>query len=156
MVARRHKAVTLAINPWCMLSKAVLGALMILIADYESTATSANTGQSVATAASPSASSTTAPSPPPSPSPSAADPPKARAPATIGVRFTGVPAGTFPTHVHSVCSGSQTFHITVVQSLAASAGSGTIQVPSGYFGRGLCLIVYTNSSLSRVLTTRPI
>jgi hypothetical protein len=60
-------------------------------------------------------------------------------------------------HLHSICSGRQNFHITVVQSLAVGLnGRGTIYVPTGYFGRGLCLIVYTSSSLSAVLTTRPI
>jgi hypothetical protein len=73
------------------------------------------------------------------------------------VYFSGLPAGTFPTHLHSQCSGAQTFHVTVLQSLVVNgAGAGAIAVPSGYFGRGLCVIVYTNSTLSRVLTTQPI
>jgi hypothetical protein len=55
-----------------------------------------------------------------------------------------------------MCSGSQAFHITVLQTLVVRGGSGTIQVPSGYFGRGLCVIVYGTSSLSTVLTTRRI
>jgi hypothetical protein len=60
-------------------------------------------------------------------------------------------------HVHSRCSGNQAFHIVVVESLRVnSGGTGVIEVPRGYFGRGLCLIVYANPSLSAVLTTRPI
>jgi hypothetical protein len=93
---------------------------------------------------------------PASPSPAAA-PAAAPAPTSIAVSFSGLPAGTYPVHVHSICSGRQSFHITVVQSLRVGAGgSGTIDVPSSYFGRGLCLIVYTSPSLSAVLTTRPI
>jgi hypothetical protein len=81
----------------------------------------------------------------------------APAPTTIAVSFRGLPAGSYPVHVHSICSGRQSFHITVVQSLGVgSGGGGTIDVPSSYFGRGLCLIVYTGPSLSGVLTTRPI
>lgn len=70
------------------------------------------------------------------------------------VHFAGLPAGTYPVHLHSACNGSQQFHITVLQSLVVRGGSGAISVPSGYFGRGLCVIVYTSPSLSRVLTTK--
>jgi hypothetical protein len=78
-------------------------------------------------------------------------------PADIAVAFSGLRAGTFPVHVHSRCSGNQAFHIVTVESLRVmSTGTGSIAVPRGYFGRGLCLIVYANQSLSTVLTTRPI
>lgn len=70
------------------------------------------------------------------------------------VHFAGLPAGTYPVHLHSACNGSQQFHITVLQSLVVRGGSGAISEPSGYFGRGLCVIVYTSPSLSRVLTTK--
>jgi len=60
-------------------------------------------------------------------------------------------------HIHSRCSGNQAFHIITLGSLRiASDGTGAIGVPRGYLGRGLCLIVYANPSLSAVLTTRPI
>src|SRR5579859_6029024 len=66
----------------------------------------------------------------------------APAPASIAVTFSGLRAGTYPVHLHSICSGRASFHITVVQSLVVgAAGRGTIAVPSSYFGRGLCLIV---------------
>lgn len=75
----------------------------------------------------------------------------------MAVVFSGLPSATYPVHVHSRCSGNQAFHIVVVESLrVTSGGSGSIEVPRGYFGRGLCLIVYANQSLSTVLTTRPI
>ncbi len=72
------------------------------------------------------------------------------------VSFSGLPNGTFPVHIHSVCSGSQQFHIIVVQSLVVSGGSGSISAPSGYFGRGLCVIVYSSPSLTSVLATKRI
>jgi hypothetical protein len=72
------------------------------------------------------------------------------------VFFSGLGNGTYPVHLHSVCSGMQQFHITVLQSLVVTAGAGAIQVPSGYFGRGLCVIVYSSPSLTGVLTTRRI
>ena len=79
------------------------------------------------------------------------------APSTVAVVFSGLRQGTYPVHLHSRCSGAQAFHITVLGSLrTASGGSGSVDVPRAYFGRGLCLIVYTNASLSLVLTTRPI
>ncbi len=72
------------------------------------------------------------------------------------VFFSG-PAGTYTTHLHSVCNGSQKFHVVVLDNLVIGAsGSGSIDVPSGYFGRGLCVIVYANAALTRVLTTRAI
>jgi hypothetical protein len=72
------------------------------------------------------------------------------------VTFAGLRAGSYVTHLHSMCSGSQAFHIAVLETLVVRGGSGTIQVPSGYFGRGLCVIVYGTPSLSTVLTTRRI
>ena len=98
----------------------------------------------------------------PSPSPSETPPPLAThrpslVPTSVAVFFSGLRSGTYPVHVHSRCNGSRSFHIVVVQSLRiGSTGSGYIEVASSYFGRGLCLIVYTSSSLSAVLTTRPI
>ena len=99
----------------------------------------------------------------PSPSPSETPPPPpathnpSPVPASVAVFFSGLRSGTYPVHLHSRCNGSRTFHIVVVQRLRiGSAGSGYIEVVSSYFGRGLCLIVYTSSSLSAVLTTRPI
>jgi len=73
------------------------------------------------------------------------------------VAFFGQPAGTYPVHLHSACNGTQKFHLTVLQGLSVGGdGSGSIEVPSSYFGRGMCVIVYTNTALSRVLTTREI
>ena len=98
----------------------------------------------------PSISPTPTPTPTPPPSPTAA-------PSSVAVNFSGLPAGTYPVHLHSRCNGSQAFHITVLESLqVGSGGAGTIDVPSSYFDRGLCVIVYASSSLAAVLTTRAI
>ena len=98
----------------------------------------------------------------PSPSPSETPtPPAVRnlspLPASVAVFFSGLRSGIYPVHLHSRCSGRPSFHIAVVGSLRiGSTGSGYIEVASSYFGRGLCLIVYTSSSLSAVLATQPI
>ena len=112
----------------------------------------------------PQATSARSPSPSPAltPSPSvtpsshpAATAAAVEAPANVPVGFTGLPAGSYPVHLHSRCSGAQSFHITVIGILqVAAAGSGSVSVPRSYFGRGLCLIVYSGPSLSAVLTTR--
>jgi hypothetical protein len=78
-------------------------------------------------------------------------------PSPSRVFFSGLPAGSYITHLHSICNGSQAFHITVLQTLIVGGdGSGSIAVPASYFNRGLCVIVYANPSLSRVLTTQTI
>jgi hypothetical protein len=97
-------------------------------------------------------------SPSPSPLPQVESPaPRARPPASRAVVFSGLRPGTYPVHLHSRCNGSQGFHIIVLGSLRVEArGSGSINVSSSYFSRGLCVIVYSNTSVSAVLTTRPI
>jgi hypothetical protein len=95
------------------------------------------------------------PSPEPSPTPSA--PHLQPAATAAAVAFQGLPEGQFPVHLHSMCSGSASFHIAVIGTLSVGmGGTGSIQVPLTDFNRGLCLIVYTSSSLSTVLTTRRI
>jgi hypothetical protein len=75
----------------------------------------------------------------------------------MAVGFGGLRQGTYPTHLHSMCDGRQTFHIIVLGSLVVGpSGRGTISVSSGYFGRGLCVIVYSSPSLQRVLTVQTI
>lgn len=92
----------------------------------------------------------TLPASSPSPSP-------LRPPATIAVAFSGLRPGTYTAHLHSRCDGRQSFHIIVLHDLrVANGGSGSIEIPRSYFGRGLCVIVYTNTSLSAVLATRQI
>ena len=86
--------------------------------------------------------------------PAAAAPP---IPSERAVGFVGLRSGTYPVHIHSKCSGAQAFHVAVVQSLSVGAGgTGSIRVPEGYFGRGLCLIAYGNVALSTVVATRAI
>jgi hypothetical protein len=94
-----------------------------------------------------------------SPSPTATDLPQAQtpAPSNLLVQFAGLRSGTYPVHLHSVCNGTQTFHITVLQSLrVAPDGTRSVEVPAADVGRGWCLIVYTDPSLARLLAVRPI
>ncbi len=72
------------------------------------------------------------------------------------VSFSGLPNGTYPVHLHSACVSSQQFHITVLPSLVVRVGAGAITVSSGYFDRGLCIVVYTSPSLARVLVYKRI
>ena len=100
------------------------------------------------------------PAPTPVPAASTPEPPAQPAPpppAAFTVTFAGLSPGAYPTHVHSICNGGQSFHIATVQTLVVNgSGSGSIQLASGYFGNGWCLIVYTSRSLTRVLTTRSV
>jgi hypothetical protein len=78
-------------------------------------------------------------------------------PSIITVQFSGLPPGTYPVHLHSICSGAQGFHITVFPTLGVGmGGAGSIQVPASDFGNGWCVIVYSSASQARVLTTRAI
>lgn len=107
---------------------------------------------------SPSPFPTAPPSPSPSDSPEQPSPSSGQVqPSTVAVTLSRLPAGIYPVHLHSRCSGSQSFHITVLQSLrVSSGGSGSIYVSGSYFGRGLCLVVYSSPSLSALLATRSI
>lgn len=126
--------------------------------------TAVNCGPPVRQASSTSEVSRSSASPSPSPSPRnalsqplAGSGTKAPSPASIPVLFSALPVGRYVTHLHSICNGSASFHITVLPTLIiGGGGTGSILVPRGYFGRGLCVVVYANASLSRVLTTQPI
>jgi hypothetical protein len=99
-----------------------------------------------------------APVPTAAPTPAAvAAAPAAPPPDFLPVSFSGLRPGSYPVHLHTICNGTQSFHITVLGTLGVSAGgSGSIQVASGYFNRGWCVIVYSSGSLAALLTTRPI
>jgi hypothetical protein len=136
-------------------------AALLLVVQACGSAPSASAAPPPTAVASPSAEPSPTPipslSPPPAPPPPAKPEPVPAVPASLPVSFYALPTGMYPVHLHSVCSGAQNFHVTVVQSLSVgSGGSGSIQVPSSYFGRGLCVIVYTSNALSRVLATRRI
>jgi Cu-Zn family superoxide dismutase len=113
---------------------------------------------------------TTAPAPSPTPSPTptstvpapptpAATPTPAAGTAsqTKDVILAGLAPGTYPVHLHSRCDGRQGFHIRGLDNLAVNRqGQGSVPVPNADFGRGWCVIVYTNASLQNVLATRMI
>jgi hypothetical protein len=131
--------------------RALLGAQVLLLA----ACTPAPAASSSEPSPSGSVEAQSSPSPPPdTPAP---QPPAAANQSGVAVDFTGLPPGSYPVHLHTVCNGSQAFHITVLDSLGVgSDGTGGIRVPSTDAGRGWCVIVYGDQSLARVLVTRPI
>jgi hypothetical protein len=143
--------------------------LLLLACGSPATASLAAPGPPVPTAAPADASpapAATEPPPSPSPTPEAtpiatptpAPPPAPQPQPDIGyVRFTGLAAGTYPVHLHRICSGSQGYHLAYLPYLAVSAaGSGEIAVPAGYFGQGWCVVVYANRAQTSVAAYRPI
>jgi len=63
----------------------------------------------------------------------------------------------YPVHLHSICDGSQSFHLAYLRSLSVGpAHSGAISVPAADFGRGWCVIVYADAAASRVLAVQRI
>jgi Cu-Zn family superoxide dismutase len=130
--------------------------------DDDITSPSGNSGAHIAcgvirpgAAPSPSPSPTPTPSPPPSPSPTPT--PNTAETGMRTVAFSGLPQGTFPAHLHSICNGRQSFHIAVLNSLVVnSTGRGAIAVPNSDFEHGWCVIVYGNAALNSVLTTQSI
>jgi len=134
---------------WSFLA-GLLAASLITQAACSSTTVTANVHDSPLSASSIPTPTTLPPNPSPSPRPT-------RPSATKAVAFSGLLPGTYAAHLHSRCSGGQSFHITVLQSLrVANGGNASIEVPRSYFGRGLCVIVYSNTSLTKVLATRAI
>jgi glucose/arabinose dehydrogenase len=118
---------------------------------------------SMAPAATPAPSSEPAPTPAPTPAATpepvaaAPAPPAPPPPATMTVRFNQLPAGSHPIHLHSICSGTQNFHLATIGAIAPdAAGGASVTLSTNDFGRGWCLIVYTDASLTRVLNYRPI
>jgi Cu/Zn superoxide dismutase len=111
---------------------------------------------------------TKAPAPSPTPTPTStptAPPTPTAAPTPTGgtasqtkvVTFAGLAPGAYPVHVHSRCDGRQAFHITGLDNLVINRqGQGGVVVPNADFGKGWCVIVYTNASLQNVLAARTI
>jgi hypothetical protein len=143
--------------------------LLLLACGSPATASQAAPGPPVPGAAPPDPSpvpAATEPPPSPSPAPEAtpiatpapAPPPPPQPKPDFGyVRFTGLSAGTYPVHLHRICSGSQGYHLAYLPYLAVSAaGSGEIAVPAGYFGQGWCVVVYANRAQTAVAAYRPI
>lgn len=87
----------------------------------------------------------------PSPTPSA--PPTS----STTVAFSHLPPGTYQVHLHAICSGQQGYHLAYLPNLVVGSGHvGQIQVPAADFGRGWCVIVYSDAVHSIVLTTQRI
>jgi hypothetical protein len=95
--------------------------------------------------------STIAPAPPLPP------PPPPPPPQYLAVGFTGLAPGSYPVHLHAICNGRQGYHIAYLPELNVSAaGSGAVEVPAAYFGKGWCLVVYANRSATAVAAYRPV
>ncbi len=78
-------------------------------------------------------------------------------PSALPTVFSHLPPGTYQVHLHSICSGSQSYHLAFLPNLdVGSAHSGQVLVPTSDFGRGWCVIVYADSALNVVLATQPI
>jgi hypothetical protein len=94
------------------------------------------------------------PSPPPTAAPA---PPPQPPPAYELVGFNGLAPGLYPVHLHAVCNGRQVYHIAYLPDLPVSAaGSGAIEVPTAYFAKGWCVVVYANRGATAVAAYRPI
>lgn len=78
-------------------------------------------------------------------------------PSALPIGFSNVPPGTYAVHLHSMCSGRQTYHLAYLPDLAVgSAHTGQILVPAADFGRGWCVIVYSDAARNVVLATHAI
>jgi hypothetical protein len=122
-------------------------------AGCSSATTAANPSPSPIVTPSPSAPASSSPSPSPSPTVAAQPAPAS----TVTVAFSGLRSGVYPAHLHSRCSGSQAFHLLVLANLIVGAnGSGSVEVPASYAGRGFCVIVYTSRTFASVLATRQV
>ena len=87
----------------------------------------------------------------------AAKPVAPRLPEALPVAFSHVPPGAYQVHLHSICSGSQAYHLAYLPNLVVGAShSGQVQVPVSDFGRGWCVIVYADAARSIVLVTQRI
>jgi hypothetical protein len=119
--------------------------------------TSAGAGPSplpaAATDPAPSPSTTAAATPIATPPPA----PPAAPPDPLFVGFAGLAPGSYPVHLHRICSGLQGYHLAYLPDLAISAaGSGGIAVPAADFRNGWCLVVYANRAQTSVVAYRPI
>jgi hypothetical protein len=79
------------------------------------------------------------------------------APSALPVPFSHVPPGSYRVHLHSICSGSQAYHLAYLPALVVGTShSGQVLVPSVDFGRGWCVIVYADAVHNVVLETHQI
>ncbi len=83
--------------------------------------------------------------------------PTAPAPSPTTVTFSHLPPGTYEVHLHAICNGEQGYHLAYLPNLFVGAGhTGQIHLPARDFGRGWCVIVYSDAVHNIVLTTQPI
>jgi hypothetical protein len=145
----------------------LIALIAVLMVSCGSLSQSAQGAPSKPAAPSASAVPVSAPTPTPTPSatpiavaltplpPAPTDPPAQAADLTVA--FQGLPPGTYPVHLHSICNGRQGFHLAYLPNLYVSAMStGRISVPAMDFGHGWCVVVYANRALTAVAGYRTI
>ena len=80
-----------------------------------------------------------------------------RMPAALPVGFSHLPPGTYQVHLHAICNGNQGYHLAYLPDLAVGAAhAGQVLVPTADFGRGWCVIVYSDTARNIVLVTQSI
>ena len=114
----------------------------------------------LATVAAPMPDPPVAPPAPPvieAPAVTAPAPAPAPPPATLTAALGPLAAGTYTVHLHTICNGGPAFHITTIGFVTVGPdGGATVTLPGGDFGKGWCLVVYTDPSATRVVTYRPV
>jgi hypothetical protein len=75
-------------------------------------------------------------------------------PAQMTVSLGALAPGTYTVHLHTICNGGTAFHITTLGFVNASEP--VLTLPAGDFGKGWCLVLYTDPSATKVVTYRPI
>jgi hypothetical protein len=80
-----------------------------------------------------------------------------RIPGALPLGFSQLPPGTYQVHLHAICNGSQGYHLAYLPDLVVGAAhAGNVLVPTADFGRGWCVIVYSDAARNIVLVTQPI
>ncbi|HEX6348214.1 MAG TPA: hypothetical protein VF160_02350 [Candidatus Dormibacteraeota bacterium] len=98
-----------------------------------------------------------APSPPVVEAPAVTVPAPAPAPASLTATLGPLAPGTYTVHLHTICNGGPAFHITTIGFVRVGPdGGAAVTLPAGDFGKGWCLVVYTDPSATRVVTYRPV
>ena len=78
----------------------------------------------------------------------------AAAPADLTVTLGPLAPGTYTVHLHTICNGAPAFHITTLGFVRG--GQPMLTLPAADFGKGWCLVVYSDPSATRVVAYRPI
>src|SRR5205814_4523644 len=75
-------------------------------------------------------------------------------PTQMTVSLGALGAGTYTVHLHTICNGGTAFHITTIGFVSGSQP--VLTLPAADFGKGWCLVVYTDPSATKVVAYRPL